>query len=107
MSTLKISAHGFELTDAIRETAEEKFNKVLSRDKDIDNLDVVLEEGSKHGLKTFVVKANLNFHKHHIHVENESSDLYTSIKDVEQKLLREIRKEHRKFRSDRRHADSN
>jgi ribosomal subunit interface protein len=106
MSTLKISAHGFDLTDSIREAAEERFNKVLTHDTDIDNLDVTLEEGSKHGIGTFVVKANLNFHKHHVHVEHETSDLYSAIKEVETKLLREIRKEHRKFRSDRRQKDS-
>jgi ribosomal subunit interface protein len=105
MSVLKISAHGFDLTDSIRETAEEKFNKVLSHDKDIDNLDVTLGEGSKNGVNTFVVKANLNFHRHHVHVEHETSDLYSAINEVEKKLLREIRKEHRKFRSKRKETE--
>jgi ribosomal subunit interface protein len=101
---LKISAHGFDLTDAIRDKAHERFAKVLDHDENIDNLDVTLEVGSRfaeHKIKTFVAKANLNFHKHHIHAEYEASDLYLAMKELEQRLLREVRKEHRKFQSKR------
>lgn len=105
MNTLKISVHGFDLTDSIREYAEEKFSKILIHDKNVDDLNVTLEVGAKfdhHKIKTFVVKANMNFHKNHIHVEHEGSNLYSAINDVEKKLLREIRKEHRRFKHERR-----
>lgn len=105
LDVLEISAQNFTLTDSIKDHVIAKMNKVISHDDSIVKLDVVLKE-EKHNdnIGNMQAKANLAFHKHHIHHEVKGEDMYQSITELSEHLVREIRKEHRKFNSDRRDA---
>jgi len=100
MDVFSVEATNFELTDSIKEVAIEKMNKVLSHDKNIDRLEVVLKH-EKTTPERFAVKCNLSFHGKHYHVEYEASDLYYAIGEAATVLLRDIRREHRKYISQR------
>jgi ribosomal subunit interface protein len=103
MDVLKISAVNFDLTEAIKSSVIDKMNKVLSHDKNIVSLDIFLEEKTSQKTPAYEARANLSLRGKHYHAEDKSEDLYTSINSVGDKLLRDIRREHRKFQHDRRH----
>ena len=104
IDVLSISAKNFELTEAIYNTAVESMNKVLTHDKDITALDVTLEEKTAQKIPSFEARANLSLHGKHYHVEDKSENLYASIHGLADKLLRDVRREHRKFQHDRKHS---
>ena len=90
---LTISANNFDLTESIKEAVVAKMNKVLSHDKDITSLDIVLtQEHHKDNKGNMQVKANIHFHKNHIHHEVKGEDMYAMINEMSDHLLREIRK---------------
>lgn len=105
MSTDKliISAQNFDLTESIKETVIEKMNKVLSHDTDIDKVEIVLEEKTSQKTPSYEARGNLSLHGKHYHGEAKETDMYFAINKLSEILLRDIRREHRKFQHERKH----
>ena len=104
MDKLILTARNFNLTDAIKESVIDRMNKVFSHDENIDSIDVVLEDTTSQKTPTFEARGNLSLHGKHFHVESKEHDMYVAIHKLSDILLRDVRREHRKFAHIRKHS---
>ena len=100
-SRLEFTGKNFELTDSIKNSLNEKMEKVLSHDETA-RINVVLEELTSHTPDEFRAAGNLTLNSKTYHAEAKTDDMYKSINELSQLLLRDIRKEHRKIEAERR-----
>lgn len=105
MSTdrLIITAVNFDLTEALKEHIIEKMNKVLTHDASITRLEIFLEAKTNEKPPKFIAKSNLTLHGNHFHAEYGHADCYHAVNELEKILLRDVRREHRKFQHQRKH----
>lgn len=99
---LELTGKNFELTDAIKSSVEEKMNKVFAHD-DTAQINILLEEMTSHRPVEFRAAGNLTIHSKTYHAESKTDDMYKSINELSQLLLRDVRREHRKFEAERKH----
>lgn len=85
---ITISGHGLEITQAIRDYAQEKLEKLKKRGQGITRINVIFNVEKL----LQVAKATLHLPGTEIHARSESSDLYSAIDDLSEKLEHQITK---------------
>jgi ribosomal subunit interface protein len=91
---INITHQDFELTDAIKTYADNKFSNVSKyinqKDGAILNINIgKISLHHKHG-NHYEVKSHLHFGDRHVHIEAVSPDVYASIDENKDKLIHEI-----------------
>lgn len=87
-----IKTHDVELTDAIKQYTEQKFNNLSNRLGTDAILEVELGRTEKHHKDGdhYIVKAHAKYGTRSVHVESVKSDLYAAIDNSKDKLEDEI-----------------
>lgn len=90
---INITNQNFELTEAIKNYAEDKFSTVTKYIND-NNATLNIDIGKtslhhKHG-NMYEVKANLKYGSRKLYIENVHQDVYASIDEAKDKLADEI-----------------
>jgi putative sigma-54 modulation protein len=80
--------NSFQITPAIRERVEEKFQKLVARYAQMTNIHVVLHiENLDH-----IAEATLHYHGHDVHATAASADMYAAIDQLEDKIANQLHK---------------
>ncbi len=85
---INFTGHHIEITSALRDFAEEKFEKLLRHFEKINSINVMFEvDKLRH-----IAEATVHVSKHEFHAHAESEDLYSAIDLLIDKLDRQIKK---------------
>ncbi|MFZ2804258.1 MAG: ribosome-associated translation inhibitor RaiA [Patescibacteria group bacterium] len=105
--TITIRAVGMDLTDAIRQYAEEKFGMLEKYDSSIIMIDVDLNTDTKHHQKgaIFSCSANVQVPGDMLRVEKHEEDLYKAIDKVKDHLREILTDRKEKLRNDHRKSE--
>ena len=100
---LKVKGTGIELTDAIRQYAEEKFSDMTKFFDNIQNADIDIGLRSQHHQKgkIFYAEINVSVPGKEIRIVKDSEDLYKAIDKVKDHLKSELKE----FKERLRHKD--
>ncbi len=97
---INIQGTGIDLTDAIRNYAEEKFGGLTKFFDNIQRADIDVGMRTHHHNKGEVYYAEVDLHipKHVVRVEKDAEDLYKAIDKVKDHLKEELTKMKEKMR---------
>ncbi len=91
-----ISGHHLDLTDALKNTVNEKVEKLFAHEERIIRLRVELEYNQNvSGKKEFIAKGHIEINGPPLVISVESEDLYWSIDEMVNKLDRKLRRRSR------------
>lgn len=94
---IQIYGHNLEVTDALRQYAEEKIGHINHIMPSIERAHVTLGVGHHHlHGEIFNVEVQVAVGKHSVHVTETADDLYAAIDLAEAALLHQVRKIHTK-----------
>ena len=96
--TTNISANGVDMTDAIREYAEEKIDSVTKFFDNITKADVIVGTDNSDKAKPFFAEVNLDVPGKSVFIKKNSEDLYKAIDKVRDHLKVELEKMKGKMR---------
>ena len=88
---IEITAKGLEITDALRNTIQEKFDHHFKRHTQVKRAHVVMEVHTTHK-ENHIIKVHLHIPGADINATAESEDMYNSIDRVIDKLIAQIHK---------------
>lgn len=84
---IEITGIHLDITPAIKERAEKKFNKLMTFDSKISRIHVVLRlEGHEHNARATIHTIGSNFH-----AEASSKDMYKTIDLLYDKLINQLK----------------
>ena len=96
--TINISANGLDMTDAIREYAEEKIESVSKYFEHITNADITVGMDNSDKAKPYFAEVNLAIPGKTLFIKKNSEDLYKAIDKVRDHLKVELEKMKGKMR---------
>lgn len=85
---INITGHGIEITPALRDYTHEKLDRLKNRGNSISNIHVIFDVVKSQQ----IAKATLHVAGTEIHAHSESSDLYSAIDLMTDKLNHQITK---------------
>jgi len=105
--TINLRAEGIELTDAIRQYVEEKFNMLEKYESRIVQIDVDLAMDSNHHQKgeIYSCSANVSVPGDMLRVEKREEDLYKAIDKVKDHLREILTERKEKLRDSHRKSE--
>ncbi|MDR2982198.1 MAG: ribosome-associated translation inhibitor RaiA [Puniceicoccales bacterium] len=102
--TILITGLNLDLTDALKDSVNEKMAKLFKHNEKIVRLHIELEyQPSRKRQGEFIAKGRIELRGPDVVVSVESDDLYKSIDILEEKLTRQIRRRHRLEKEKRNH----
>lgn len=105
--TILISGLNLELTEALKNCVYDKMAKLFKHNERIIRLNIELEyQPSRKRQGEFIAKGHIELSGPDIVVSVESDDLYKSIDNLAEKLVRQIRRRHRLEKEKRNHPHS-
>lgn len=104
---ITITGNNLKLTEAIKDYVSKKAEKLFEHNDKIirANFELLFEE-TKDPKKSFTAKANIEIPGPNIVLSITSDDLYKSIDELEDKLIRQIRRAHRLEKEKRNHPET-
>jgi len=94
---ITVTARHFEVTEAIKEYAQEKIERVAKLDTKLEEAHIILSiEKIRQGCEVILTGKHLK-----LSAQDETQDIYASIDSVENKLIRQIKKNREKHKNHR------